>query len=192
MFDKAWIENAMELQKKIQEHYKGQNVCSGLDKELIKEAFKISQGFNSNHNWYKDIMEKIMPSIFGSEAKTAEAAADPLAALANLIPFREPAADAAANQPNFNITETEDTITLIALLPGIKSKDDISVQLTGNTIYFSGKTKPAGQKDGNLLKRAIKLPGEVIPDGATAVYREQYLIIKLPKLKTAYTIAVEF
>ena len=76
-------------------------------------------------------------------------------------------------QPQFTITESAGQVMLTAYIPGIRSKDDISIRLHGDTLYVSGKNQDTlgwqGQ-DGRVREfyRAIRLPGDVRSDGTSA------------------------
>jgi HSP20 family protein len=91
-----------------------------------------------------------------------------------------------------DLSETEDTLTIKAKLPGLQP-EDIQVSVTEDTLTFKGevseKTTDEGQNYQRIQKslrsfsRSITLPCRVMTDEVTATYEENTLKIVLPKCK---------
>jgi HSP20 family protein len=201
MFDRAWLEKALELQKAMKDltDHSWHFDKSWLDKAM--EMQKMIPGMGIDPNWYKDMLGSIMKGHPGSgifnfqdsgepgdqqdDDETAGASGG--AGSSGCRAQRAPGAGAAppgAWQPQFTITETAGQITLTAYIPGIRSKDDISIRLHGDTLYVSGKNQdPLEGRDGRALEfyRAIRLPGDVRSDGTSAHYANGSLTVKIPK-----------
>lgn len=92
--------------------------------------------------------------------------------------------------PSLDIEETEDTIIVRVELPGM-SKDDIKVNLSGDTLTISGERKQEMEKKSKTyyriersygkFQRTVTLPAEVEGDKAKASYRNGILELTLPK-----------
>lgn len=188
MFGSEWLEHALELQKKVQDITKETNEHFNLDKDFVEKAMKLVDAMNVSSGWHKSMVENMMPNI-NSQTATARPSNEGLAGIANLWSLGAKGVSA-GDQPAFNITETKDYVTLIAPLPGLKQKDDISLRLQCNTLYISGRLQ-LGSEISNF-NRSINLPSDVVANGASASYHNGYLIIKLQKVKSSYSIEVQF
>ncbi|KVE28356.1 heat-shock protein Hsp20 [Burkholderia singularis] len=101
-----------------------------------------------------------------------------------------------ADEPNLasmkiDVTESDKAYTVNAELPGV-SKDDIDVQVTGNTVSINAKIERSNeQKDGErvirrerysgAIGRSFSLSGEIDDANATATYQDGVLSLTLPK-----------
>ncbi|KVV38096.1 heat-shock protein Hsp20 [Burkholderia territorii] len=90
-----------------------------------------------------------------------------------------------------DVTENDKAYTVNAELPGV-AKDDIDVQVTGNTVSINAKVERNGeQKDGErvirrerysgAISRSFSLSGEIDDASATATYQDGVLSLTLPK-----------
>jgi HSP20 family molecular chaperone IbpA len=212
MFDRVWLEKALELQKAMKEmtEHSWKYDKSWLDKAMEMQKMINIPGIDPN--WYKEMLGGIMKGHPGSgifnfqdsdESGTggSEDEAAPAGGGAGSAPAGSPqganppgaapsgvseAGPPGAWQPQFTIMEATGHITLTAYIPGIKSKDDISIRLRGDTLYVSGKNQSASGwqgQDGRTLEffRAIRLPGSVRNDGTSAHYGNGSLTVKIPK-----------
>ena len=198
MFDREWLEKALELQK-MMKGLSGHNWSfdkSWLDKAM--EMQKMIPGPGIDPGWYKEMLGSMMKGNLGSgifnfqdSGETEPNRKNPKAGCTRR---RRPvgasqyhgARPPGSWQPQFTITETAGQVTLTAYIPGIRSKDDISIRLHGDTLYVSGKNQdtPGWQgQDGRVLEfyRAIRLPGDVRSDGTSAYYANGTLTVKIPK-----------
>ncbi|MDN5347993.1 MAG: hypothetical protein PWP65_1557 [Clostridia bacterium] len=93
--------------------------------------------------------------------------------------------------PRLDIYQTEDEIVATADLPGLASKDDVEITATNDSLTIRGEIRrdnEVGEQNyyraerfyGNFA-RTISLPAQVIPEKATATYRNGILEIRLPK-----------
>ena len=105
-----------------------------------------------------------------------------------------------AFRPAVDMYETADELVLNAHLPGM-SREDIHLEVVGDTIHLSGETK------GNLPEKDVTvhraegsygrfdvrctLPVEVKPEECKAVYRNGMLELRLPKTEAAKPKPVE-
>lgn len=191
MFDNAWLESALELQKKMKElaDHSWHFDKSWLDKAMEMQKMVPGPGFDPN--WYKEMLGSIVKGHPGSDIFNFQesGAHMPEAAEAQDVPAT-PRPQSREWQPQFTITETAGQVTLTAYIPGIKNKEDVSIRLHGSTLYISGKNQGflggRGQ-DGQVEKfyRAIRLPADVRSDGTNAYYTNGSLTIKIPKAKPA-------
>lgn len=97
----------------------------------------------------------------------------------------EPGGD---SQPRLNILELEREVVFTAYLPGVK-QGDLRLKLHGDTLHIAGRSSqlPGG------FQRSVKLPVQVNPEGIVANWRENYLVLHLPKAsKTILEIPVGF
>jgi HSP20 family protein len=102
--------------------------------------------------------------------------------------------------PAVDIYETADEVVLNAYLPGM-SREDIHVEVLGDTIHISGESKPnLPEKDVTVhlaqggfgqFDLRYTLPAEVKADQVKAVYRNGVLEIRLPKAESAKPQPVE-
>lgn len=89
-----------------------------------------------------------------------------------------------------DITETDDTITIVADLPGIE-KNQIDVDVTTTTLQVharderevteEGKDYVRQERQSRNYQRSIRLPAPVDPSSADATYRDGVLTIDLEK-----------
>ncbi|KVE32711.1 Hsp20/alpha crystallin family protein [Burkholderia sp. TSV86] len=90
-----------------------------------------------------------------------------------------------------DVTESDKAYTVNAELPGV-SKDDIDVQVTGNTVSINAKIERNNdQRDGErvirrerysgAIGRSFSLSGEIDDANATATYQDGVLSLTLPK-----------
>lgn len=86
--------------------------------------------------------------------------------------------------------ETDDEITVKAILPGVKPQD-LEINVTGDVLNIRGETKEEEEvKDRNYLRRecrygsfcrSIALPTAVVADKAEASFENGVLTLTLPK-----------
>jgi HSP20 family protein len=96
--------------------------------------------------------------------------------------------------PTVDIFEEGDDVVVKAELPGIK-KEDISVDITDNTLVISGERKQeekVEKKDYYRLERSygsfsrtLRMPTEVKTDKAKANFKDGVLEIRVPKTEEA-------
>jgi HSP20 family molecular chaperone IbpA len=184
LFDKEWLNHVLELQTKVQDFTKEQYKNFSLDKDFVEKAMKMAGAMSINANWHKSMVENLMPngSIQEEDAQNLSKIANLWALGAKGVPE--------GDQPAFNINETKDFVTLAAPLPGLKKKEDISLELQSNILYISGVVQ-LGSEISNF-NRVINLPYDVVANGASASYHKGYLIIRLPRVKSSYCIEVQF
>ncbi|KVF75842.1 heat-shock protein Hsp20 [Burkholderia sp. FL-7-2-10-S1-D7] len=110
--------------------------------------------------------------------------------------FRPLRGMALADEPDLasmkiDVTENDKTYTVKAELPGV-AKDDIDVQVTGNTVSINAKIeRNTEQKNGErvirrerysgAISRSFSLPGDIDDASATAAYQDGVLSLTLPK-----------
>ncbi|RQR35052.1 Hsp20/alpha crystallin family protein [Burkholderia sp. Bp9143] len=110
--------------------------------------------------------------------------------------FRPLRGMALADEPNLasmkiDVTENDKAYTVNAELPGV-AKDDIDVQVTGNTVSINAKIeRNSEQKDGErvirrerysgAISRSFSLSGDIDDANATATYQDGVLSLTLPK-----------
>ena len=92
--------------------------------------------------------------------------------------------------PSIDISETEDTLTIKAVFPGI-NPEDMDISVTDDTLFIQGKTREetveenAGyqrvEKRSGSFSRTISLPCRIKVDEIKAVYKEGILKITMPK-----------
>ncbi|HDR9092663.1 Hsp20/alpha crystallin family protein [Burkholderia vietnamiensis] len=101
-----------------------------------------------------------------------------------------------ADQPDLasmkiDVTENDGAYTVKAELPGV-AKDDIDVQVTGNTVSINAKVERNNeQKDGErvirrerysgAISRSFSLAADIDDANATATYQDGVLSLTLPK-----------
>ncbi len=96
--------------------------------------------------------------------------------------------------PPIDIEETDEAIVIRAELPGM-NKEDIKVNLSGDTLTISGERKQEAEKKGRTyyrieraygkFQRTITLPAEVEGEKAKASYKAGVLELVLPKSEKA-------
>ncbi|MDN7907340.1 Hsp20/alpha crystallin family protein [Burkholderia diffusa] len=110
--------------------------------------------------------------------------------------FRPLRGMALADEPDLasmkiDVTENDKAYTVKAELPGV-AKDDIDVQVTGNTVSINAKIeRNTEQKSGErvirrerysgAISRSFSLPGDIDDASATAAYQDGVLSLTLPK-----------
>jgi len=97
---------------------------------------------------------------------------------------------AQARQPFIDIIEGDKDLIATAEIPGLE-KEDISINLTSDTLEISAETKKEEKKEdeGYIYQerhsgryyRAVSLPSTIDPDNAKASYKNGVLEIKMPK-----------
>jgi len=97
-------------------------------------------------------------------------------------------------EPNIDVYEDRDKITVKAELPGMR-KEDISVSLDGNTLVISGERKHEEEKKEQetyrseryfgRFQRSITLSQQVDPGRIQANYKDGVLTVTLPKSEEA-------
>jgi HSP20 family protein len=188
MFDREWLEKALELQK-MMKGLSGHNWS--FDKSWLEKAMEMQKmitGPGIDPGWYKEMLGSMMKGYPGSGIFNFQDSGEPGARQDEEAAPSAPSGTGSPGswQPQFTITETAGQVTLTAYIPGIRSKDDVSVRLHGDTLYVSGKNQdvPGWQgQDGRILEfyRAIRLPGDVRSDGTSAYYANGTLTVKIPK-----------
>lgn len=108
-----------------------------------------------------------------------------------LSPYARPAAGVF---PLINLTESKDSYTLRAELPGVSS-EDLEIQATANTLSLSGEREIPEEKDGakyhrreresGRFSRVVTLPGEINPDKVEAGLVNGVLTIVVPKAEAS-------
>lgn len=111
-----------------------------------------------------------------------------------------PKAGEGAFVPAVDIYETAEEVVLNVHLPGI-SREDLRLELVGDTLHLTGETKPAVPEKEVRVHRAegaygrfdlrYEMPVEVKPEECKAVYRNGMLEIRLPKSEAAKPKPVE-
>ena len=96
--------------------------------------------------------------------------------------------------PSVDIFQEGSNVIVKAELPGMK-KEDIHVNITGDTLTLSGEKKKeerAERKDYHrfersygFFRRSFSLPGEVQTERAAAKFKDGILEIRIPKSKEA-------
>lgn len=109
-------------------------------------------------------------------------------------------AGASTYTPPVDLYETTDELILNAYLPGM-SREDIHVELVGDTLHIRGESKPSVPEKGAIVHLAqggygrfdlrYTLPAEVKADAVKATYRNGVLEVRLPKVETAQRKPVE-
>jgi HSP20 family protein len=107
--------------------------------------------------------------------------------------FENPAAGESAPQlwaPAVDVSETQHEIVLQAELPGMK-KEDIDIQLTGDTLTLRGERKQESSERGEHFhrierqyggwQRTFQIEVPLDPQKVTASYEEGVLTVHLPK-----------
>jgi HSP20 family protein len=89
-----------------------------------------------------------------------------------------------------DLSETEDTLTIKAVFPGIKP-EDMDISVTGDTLFIQGETREETvegsadyqrvQRRSGSFSRTIALPCRIKVDEIKAVYKEGILKITMPK-----------
>lgn len=95
-----------------------------------------------------------------------------------------------AFQPQVDVSETDQEITVAAELPGLEEKD-IEVSLDKGVLTISGEKKEEKEDKGKnyyrmersygSFRRSLPLPAEVVEDQVEATFKNGVLNIRLPK-----------
>lgn len=98
----------------------------------------------------------------------------------------------AAESFSMELSETENTLTIKAALPGI-NPDDIQISVTDDTLTLKGKLKEdiveksdtyqRVEERSRTFSRSISLPCRIMPQEVKATYNEGMLQIDLPKCR---------
>lgn len=98
--------------------------------------------------------------------------------------------------PALDIEETDDEVIVRAELPGLRP-DNFTVEATGDRLILRGEKSEEREEHGRgfhrmerhygSFVRTIALPCEVVPDRATARYRDGVLRVTLPKTESSKT-----
>jgi HSP20 family protein len=93
---------------------------------------------------------------------------------------------------SMDLSETEDTLTVKAELPGIKP-DDLEVSVTEDTLTLKGQTSEDTfetgegyrrvEKRSRTFSRTVSLPCRVLTEDVMATFKNDVLQIVLPKCK---------
>lgn len=92
--------------------------------------------------------------------------------------------------PSIDVSETDDTITVKAEIPGMK-KEDIDITVSEGLLTLSGEKKADHEEKGEsyhvresrygAFRRSIRLPAEVESDQIDAGYQDGVLTVTVPK-----------
>jgi len=102
------------------------------------------------------------------------------------LAIRSPAA--ATGWPRLEMFDTDDTIEIVAELPGVRH-EDVEVSVEGDVLVLRGERREERTDTGRRLseirygrfERAIALEAEVVADDARAEFRDGLLRVSLPK-----------
>jgi HSP20 family protein len=96
--------------------------------------------------------------------------------------------------PHANVTETKDTLTVTAELPGLEAKD-VDVAISGDMLTIKGEKKQEKEeKDEHhhvversygAFSRMVRLPAPVAADKIKATFKNGVLTVNLPKTEEA-------
>ena len=96
--------------------------------------------------------------------------------------------------PLVDIKENQEGYEVNAELPGM-ARDDISINVTGNTLTLSGERKRESEEKGDnyhrveryfgKFPRSFTFPEEIEPAKISAVYKDGVLTIRVPKSEQA-------
>jgi len=141
--------------------------------ELQKKAQELAVG----PNWAKELLEKMSELL--RENNTIPGGVVLEGDLKGLWDQRAPQ-PGGGSQPQLNILELEREVVFTAYLPGVKT-GDLSLKLHGDTLHIAGHSSqiPGG------FQRSVKLPIQVKQEGIVANYRDNYLVLHLPKAKSS-------
>jgi len=100
----------------------------------------------------------------------------------------------------WDLSETADAYQLRMDVPGIKP-DDITVQVTGDTVHVSGERKDEKEEKGKTFHRVerrsgkfsevVTLPGAVKDENVQAEFHDGVLTVNLPKTEACKTRTVK-
>jgi HSP20 family protein len=110
----------------------------------------------------------------------------------------EPLAE--AWMPAIDVSESEDTVTVKAEIPGMEAKD-IEISMVGDTLTIKGEKKAEKEEKGesyHLVERSygsfirsIRMPAPVDPDKIEANYKNGVLTVTCPKREEVKPKAIE-
>jgi HSP20 family protein len=96
--------------------------------------------------------------------------------------------------PRTNVTETKDSLTITAELPGLQAKD-VDVAISGDMLTIKGEKKQEKEeKDEHhhvvertygAFSRMVRLPAPVAADKIKATFKNGVLTVNLPKTEEA-------
>jgi HSP20 family protein len=96
--------------------------------------------------------------------------------------------------PRTNVTETNDSLTITAELPGLEAKD-VDVAISGDMLTIKGEKKQEKEeKDEHhhvvertygAFSRMVRLPAPVAADKIKATFKNGVLTVNLPKTEEA-------
>lgn len=96
--------------------------------------------------------------------------------------------------PSIDVFEEADVVVIKAELPGIE-KEDVEIDLSGDLLTISGEKKvqeKVEKKDYHRVERSygsftrsLRLPAEVLPEQAKALFKDGVLEIRIPKSEAA-------
>ncbi|HBF37190.1 MAG TPA: hypothetical protein DDW50_07700 [Firmicutes bacterium] len=154
-FDQAWLSDLLNLQKRASELAKNNNSTSEIQ-DLVKTI--LNQYGINDLPWY----ENSQSSSSGKAKENAES-------------------KAASQYFNIDISEKKQYVQIQILMPGIEEPNNLLIKLSGNALDISGKSSLITENSGSF-SREIRLPAEVTSTGVSALYKDDYLTITLPKI----------
>jgi len=93
-----------------------------------------------------------------------------------------------------DVYEEKDDVVVKADMPGLK-KEEIEVNLSGNTLTITGERKKSeevkeksyyrAERSYGMFRRSVELPADVQADKVTASFKDGVLEIRLPKSEEA-------
>jgi HSP20 family protein len=93
-----------------------------------------------------------------------------------------------------DVYEEKDDVVVKADMPGLK-KEEIEVNLSGNTLTITGERKKSeevkeksyyrSERSYGMFRRSVELPADVQADKVTASFKDGVLEIRLPKSEEA-------
>jgi HSP20 family protein len=116
--------------------------------------------------------------------------------------FHRPAqaGEVGAWAPVMDVSESDDKLTVRMDLPGV-SKEDVSIQIVGNSLQVKGEKKQEKEvKEENYHRiertygsfyRSVELPTRVVAENITARFKDGVLTIELPKAEEVKPHAIE-
>jgi HSP20 family protein len=97
-------------------------------------------------------------------------------------------------EPRLDMSETKDTVTIKAELPGLEAKD-LDVSLSGDILTIKGEKKEEKEEKGETrhvverrygaFARMVRLPTTVAGDKIQASFKNGVLTVTLPKTEEA-------
>ncbi len=154
IFGESWLSDLLELQKKASEMAKDKDSFEEIQ-GLVKTV--LNQWGISGFPW-----EQNFQSTGGFQKS------EPFEAKTDL-------------HFNVDISEKKQSIEIRIPIPGIEDPNDLQIKLSANSIHITA-TMNRMTENGVSFDQKIRLPSEVTPTGASAVYKDNYLTIILPKI----------